>query len=119
MSAESGTHDDGPKRVHQRMEVGIAARLQTLDGLQNVRLVDLSQSGAHLILSEPAPLKQAVLSWLDFEVFGDIAWQRGDEAGLRFDGLLPLRILVETRRGAPLVVQEEALAAKEWVDGER
>lgn len=119
MSAESGTHDDGPQRVHQRMEVGIAARLQTLDGLQNVRLVDLSQSGAHLVLSEPAPLKQAVLTWLDFEVFGDIAWQRGANVGLQFDGLLPLRILVETRRRAPMVVQEEALAVKEWVDGER
>lgn len=119
MSAESGANDNGPQRVHQRMEVGIAARLQTLDGLQNVRLVDLSQSGAHLILSEPAPLKQAVLSWLDFEVFGDIAWQRGDDVGIQFDGVLPLRILVETRLRAPLVVQEEALDVKAWVDGER
>ena len=116
---EQPNTDSGSQRTHQRMEVGVAARLQTIDGLKNASLVDLSQSGAHLVLDEPVSGNQAVLFWLDFEVFGDIAWQRGNEVGIQFDGVLPLRILVETRRRAPLVVQEESLAVKQWVEGER
>ncbi len=116
---EQPNTDNEPQRTHQRMEVGIAARLQTIAGLKNGTLIDLSQSGAHLVLDEPVSGKQAVLFWLDFEVFCDIAWQNEKEVGLQFDGVLPLRILVETRRRAPLVVQEESLAIKEWVEGGR
>lgn len=116
---EQPSTDSEPQRTHQRMEVGVAARLQTIDGRKSASLVDLSQSGAHLVLDEPVFGKQAVLFWLDFEVFGDIAWQRGNEVGIQFDGVLPLRILVETRRRAPLVVQEESLAVRQWVEGER
>jgi len=111
-----------PRRGHPRLWLGLPAWLQTLDGPQRVRLVDLSQSGAHLVLSRPDPLRQAFLSWLTFEAFGDIVWQRGYEAGIRFDRLLPLGHMVETRKSAPTVVREESrdvrVAAKNWVGGD-
>ena len=118
------THTPGeePRRGHPRLRVGLPAWLQTLDGPQRVRLVDLSQSGAHLVLSDPKPLRQAFLSWLEFEVFGDIIWQRGYEAGMRFDRLLPLGHMVETRKSAPSVVRDEArdvrAAARNYVAGD-
>ena len=115
--------DDEPRRGHARLQLGIAAQLQTLDGPQRVRLMDLSQGGAHLVLSRPEPLKQAFLSWLGFEAFGDIVWQNAREAGMRFDRLLPLGQLVETRRCAPSVVRDEEHAtqdeARAWVTGDR
>ena len=119
MTKQGSIVPQGEERAHSRMQVGIAARLQTLEGPQDVRLVNISQNGAHVLLGKPVPIKQAFLSWLDFEVFGDIVWQKGDKVGMQFDGVLPIRILVETRQRAPFVVQEEALALREWVEGER
>ncbi len=83
--------------------------------------MDLSQGGAHVILSDANDIRKAVLTWLHFEAFGIVAWQDGQHIGLEFDRPLPLRVLVETRQRAPSVVGEEAmsaeLAAREWVAG--
>lgn len=118
-SPSAQTHT--PRRAHSRLRLGIAARLQTLAGVQAVRLIDLSQSGAQLILSEPADIRQAVLTWLNFEAFGSIVWREDDHIGMHFDEVLPFEHLIETRQRAPSVVREEAmeakLAAKRWVAG--
>jgi hypothetical protein len=110
-----------PRRAYSRLRLGISAQLETLDGRQRVRLIDLSQGGAHVILSKPGRLQQAVLTWLRFETFGTVAWQDGQHLGLHFDKLLPLPVLVETRFQAPTVVREEAMGAyetaREWVAG--
>jgi hypothetical protein len=116
--------DDGraPRRAFARLRLGIAARLETLDGRQKVRLIDLSQGGAHIILSDPGDIRQGVLTWLRFESFGAVAWVDGDHVGLEFDRPLPLAVLVETRQQAPTVVREEAMnaecAARDWVAGQ-
>jgi hypothetical protein len=117
-------HDDqAPRRAYSRLRLGISAQLQTLEGRQRVRLMDLSQGGAHVILSQPSgsDIRQAVLTWLDFETFGTVAWQDEQNLGLEFDRRLPLSVLVETRQRAPSVVREEAMvaeqAAREWVAG--
>ena len=121
MGEPSQVPEEEPRRGYPRLRLGMSAQLQTLEGPQRVRMLDLSQGGAHLYLSRPDPLRQAFLSWLGFEAFGDIVWQEGREAGIRFDRPLPLAQLVETRRQAPSVVQEEAqrveAAAREWVAG--
>jgi hypothetical protein len=95
--------------------------METLDGRQKVRLMDLSQGGAHVILSQQGDIRQAVLTWLHFETFGTVAWTDGPHIGLQFDKPLPLAVLVETRQRAPSVVREEAMgaeiAAREWVAG--
>lgn len=113
--------DQAPRRAFSRLRLGISAQLETLDGRQRVRLMDLSQGGAHLILSQPGDIRQAVLTWLHFETFGMVAWSDGPNLGLKFDKLLPLAVLVETRLQAPSVVRDEATmvqqAAREWVAG--
>ena len=117
-------HDDqAPRRAYSRLRLGISAQLQTLEGRQRVCLMDLSQGGAHVILSQPSSsdIRQAVLTWLEFETFGTVAWQDEQNLGLEFDRRLPLSVLVETRQRAPSVVREEAMvaeqAAREWVAG--
>ena len=122
MPDRSYAPNDEPRRDYARLRLGISAQLQTLDGPQRVRLMDLSQGGAHLVLSRPEPLKQAFLSWLGFEAFGDIVWQEGSEVGMRFDRPLTLGQLVETRHCAPSVVRDEEhdaqVAARAWVAGD-
>lgn len=109
------------RRNFARLEVGVMARLATLDGAQPVRLVDLSQGGAQLILSRPEEAGAGVLTWLNFETFGELAWQEEERIGLKFDQLLPPGCLAETRRRAPSVVRDEELGVsltKAWVAGE-
>jgi hypothetical protein len=108
------------RRASPRLPLGIGARFDTLDGRQNVRLIDLSQGGAHLILSQPGEVREGVIAWLGFDSYAAVAWQRGDHVGLEFDRPLPISWLVETRKRAPSVVQEEALGnemARAWVMG--
>jgi len=103
-----------PRRAFLRLHVGIDAYLDTLEGRQKVYLVDLSQSGAHVALSEPREVTEGVLSWLGFDTFAIAAWQRDDEVGLQFDRLLPLHYMVETRQRAPSLVLD---MAQDWVTG--
>lgn len=107
-----------PRRAHLRLQLGMPAQLETLDGRQRVRLIDLSQGGAHLLLSQESDLHEGMLTWLRFETFGMVVWREGLDVGLEFDKLLPLGVLVETRQQAPDVVrEEEEQAAREWVAG--
>jgi hypothetical protein len=103
-----------PRRAYARLELGLEAHFDTLDGRQSVRLVDLSQAGAHLVLSDPAPVSEGVLSWLRFDTFGVVVWQNEEHIGLQFDRLVPLPQLIETRHRAPSIVLE---MAQDWVAG--
>jgi len=107
-----------PRRAFPRLQLGISAQLETLEGRQRVRLMDLSQGGAHVVLSKPGDIKQGVLTWIRFETFGVVAWEDGKHVGFTFDQPLPLAVLVETRQRAPSVVrEEEERIAREWVEG--
>lgn len=109
------------RRAFLRLRVGIGARLETLAGSQKVRLIDLSQGGARLILSRTQDAGAGVLTWLNFETFAELAWQEEGHVGLKFDKLLALGCLVETRQRAPSVVRDEELGsnlAQAWVSGE-
>ena len=112
-----GSPPDGfdPRRAYSRLHVGIDATLETLEGRQTVCLVDLSQAGAHVVLSEPQTIREGVLRWLNFDTFGVAMWQGEEGVGLKFDRLLPAHILDETRERAPGLVLEMAQA---WVSGE-
>ena len=103
-----------PRRAYSRLHVGIDGTLETLEGRQAVRVVDLSPSGAHLVLSQPAKIREGVLRWLNFDNFGMTMWQDDEDVGLKFDRLLPEHILDETRARAPGLVLELAQA---WVAG--
>ena len=119
--AQLNANGDSPsRRACPRLPLGIGARFDTLDGRQKVRLLDLSQGGAHVILSEPGAISEGVLAWLGFDSYAAVAWQRDNHVGLAFDRPLPLAWLVATRKRAPSVVQEEAMGselARAWVSG--
>ena len=104
-----------PRREYSRLQLGIDAYLDTLDGRQKVRLMDLSQAGAHIVLSKPEVVKEGVLTWMRFDTFGITVWQREEDIGFKFDRLLPPHVLEETRQRAPAVVLEMAQA---WVSGD-
>lgn len=105
-------------RAFPRLQLGISAQLETLEGRQRVRLMDLSQGGARVILGNPGSIRECVLTWIRFETFAIVAWVDGKHVGLEFDKPLPLSVLVETRQRAPSVVREEAeRAAQDWVAG--
>lgn len=106
------------RRRHVRLRLGIPARLQTLDGRLNVRLINLSQSGARIALCAPEQVTEGVLEWLDYDTFAAQVWQAGDEVGLEFDRPLPREWLRATHTAAPDVVREEEIsAARDFVEG--
>jgi hypothetical protein len=115
------TSIESHRRGSSRLRLGIPARLETFDGPQHVRLLDLSQSGAQVLISPQLPFKSAVLGWLAFEAFGDVVWQTADHAGLQFDEPVPMDWIIETRQQAPAIVRNEKwsahAAAREWVAG--
>ena len=110
------------RRGHARLRLGIEAELMTLDGRKQVMLMDLSQSGARLLLQEHYRLDQAVLYWMDFEAFGEVVWQSGRELGLAFEEPISEATVLATRQWQP---REEALRSKaasrqfarNWVSG--
>jgi hypothetical protein len=109
-----------PRRTHSRLRLGIPARLLTLEGQQWVTLVDLSQSGARIVLGASGKVSGGLLRWLGFEAFGDPAWQAGEELALHFDEPIELGWLIETRQRAPVEVNRDVHArgaAREWVSG--
>ena len=120
MALPHATGETPSRRANPRLPLGIGARFDTLGGRQKVRLLDLSQGGAHVILSEPGEFREGVLAWLGFDSYAVVAWQREQHVGLEFDRPLPLAWLVETRKRAPSVVKEEAMGselARAWVEG--
>lgn len=106
------------RREHARLRLGIPASFETLDGRLKVRLVDLSQGGAHIVLPGDAAVRQGVLMWMRFDAFGMTVWQEGDEVGMKFERPVSLECLRETRSFAPDVVREEGMAAaRDFVAG--
>jgi hypothetical protein len=90
-----------PRRAHARLRLGVMARLLTLEGEQWVTLVDLSQSGARVVLGNSGKVSGGLLRWLGYEAFGDLVWQFGDELALQFDEPIDAAWLIDTRRRAP------------------
>ena len=108
------------RREHARLRVGIPAYFETLEGRLKVRLLDISQGGAHVLLPGETPIREGVLMWMRFDVFGMTVWQQGDELGMKFERPLPREWLIETREIAPDIVREEVLgltAARDFVEG--
>ncbi len=112
---------DPQPRSFGRLPLGIAAHLETIHGRKAVRLVDLSQGGAHIILPADMQIRDCVLIWLDFEAFCGSAWRKGEHLGLTFEEPLPIATLVATRNVAPSIIREQSLsaetAARDWVQG--
>jgi hypothetical protein len=105
------------RRQHARLSLGIPARFDTLDGRQQVRLVDLSRGGAHIVLQDETTATEGVLGWMEFETFGIVAWQEGENVGLEFDRPLSDACFAATRDFAPEIFREAARAFVAGMDG--
>lgn len=93
----------------------------TIEGSEPVLILDLSQVGARLACRSRNIPKRGILSWMEFESYGEKVWERGNMCGIRFEEELDLDVILMTRRRAPEEWKrnaEEAIsAAEKWVRG--
>lgn len=72
------------RRNSTRHPVKLIGRFVTHELNLRIQLEDISATGACFRLFHARPVKAGMLRWLDFAVFGDLAWQREDRCGLQF-----------------------------------
>lgn len=111
------------RRGNSRLRVRLPARLTTRADMLRGVLVDLSLSGASLIVPGTiVPGREAVLEWGRFDAFGEIVWRRADRCGIAFFEPLSPAVLIATRNLDALehLPQDRELArqvARGWVEG--
>lgn len=109
------------RRHHARLRLGIEADILGFDGPQKIILYDLSETGAKILLEQAYPISKGILTWLDYESFGDIVWRKGRWCGIHFDTPIDEQWLIRTRAASPAVEQlakEKLLKeAEEFVAG--
>ena len=108
------------RRRHSRLRLNLAGRLITLDGTLPVTLLDLSRTGAKIIVGRGVVrCGDAVLTWHRFEAFCTVAWIGGQQCGLDFDEPLPEDLLHKTRSVADADPDRNAsrAAARAWASG--
>ena len=112
--------DHQPRRSKARLRTGIPAALTTMDGRQEISLVDLSESGAGLVVRDAWRINGGVLKWMDYEVYGTVV-RRGDkDIGLRFEEPIDPDWVLETRKWLPALADDKAEIrrfARDWVKG--
>lgn len=123
MDTEQTTRQQVPagRRRHSRLRLNLAGRLITLDGTVPLTLLDLSRTGARIVLGQGlARGGDAVLTWDRFEAFCTIAWISGQQCGLDFDEPLHEDVLHKTRTIADADPHrnESRAAARAWASGQ-
>lgn len=111
--------DFQPRRGKARLRAGIPAYLLTVHGRCRVTLLDLSESGA-CVHYEGEQVRDGILEWLGYEVFGSVVRSRRDELGLRFEEPIAPAWVLETRDRLPEIARAEdqvSRFAREWARG--
>lgn len=115
------TKAEAGRRRHSRLRVHLPARLITLGGTFPVILLNLSFSGARVMIGSGAVSQggSAVLNWGAFEAFCTVAWAANGHCGLDFDEPLHPQVLLATRDLADITPRVDAsrVAAHDWVVG--
>ena len=115
-----------PVDVHYFKELSldaVPALAEALSGRRNVRLLDLSRSGAKLEGADlPSVGKDIVLRCAGLDTFGTIVWAEAEQCGIAFDEQIRLRDLVRLRDVAFAIDEsdftaEEIEAAADWTNG--
>jgi hypothetical protein len=112
--------DHKPRRGKARLRTGIPAALVTMDGRQDITLVDLSETGAGILVADPGHIAGGVLQWMGYEVYGAVVRRVGEDVGLQFDAPIDPAWVLETRAWLPELTDEKGRLrrfAKEWVGG--
>jgi hypothetical protein len=101
MASAAANLEHKPRRGKARLRAGVPAVLTTMNGRQVVSLVDLSESGAGLVVKDGWRLNGGVLKWMDYEVYGKVVRRSGDNIGLLFDEPINAAWVLETRAWLP------------------
>lgn len=120
MASTAETLDFQPRRGKARLRTGIPAALVTMEGRQEISLVDLSESGAGILVGDPGPIAGGVLKWMDYEVYGTVVRRVGEDVGLRFEEPIDMAWVLDTRAWLPALVDSKGQLrrfARDWVDG--
>jgi hypothetical protein len=115
------------RRSAARLRLSIPARFISLDGYSECILIDLSETGAQIVLAEP--LRRGALGYLQvarLEAFAEavrrVQGLRGGVNGLVFDDRLDPEAVLAVRRHAESFLQREQAALRDqvrrWVTGE-
>lgn len=122
MTAMRQSSGEEGRRDYLRLDLGLLAHIETLEGRKKVEIIDLSQGGARVKLLAPVEnIKDCVLVWLGFDTYATIGRRDGDELGLVFD--VPLRpvVIKKTREMAPRVWRNDSVylcaIARDFVQG--
>ena len=104
-------HPENPtRRDYMRLELGVIARLETLDGRRKVEIRDLSQGGARVkLLDHGEPFDKCVLCWLGFDSYAVVGRRIGKELGLVFDFPLRPAVIKKTREMAPRIWRNNSI----------
>lgn len=109
-----------PRRGKARLRTGIPAALVTMDGRQEISLVDLSESGAGILVADPGHIAGGVLQWMDYEVYGAVVRRVGKDVGLQFDEPIDPAWVLDTRMWLPELTDSKGQLrrfARDWVAG--
>jgi hypothetical protein len=112
--------DHTPRRGKARLRTGIPAALTSMEGRQEISLVDLSESGAGLIVKDGWRINGGVLKWMDYEVYGTVVRRGEQDIGLRFEEPIDHDWVLETRQWLPALADGKAEVrrfARDWVRG--
>ena len=86
------------RRRSPRMQLGMSARLITLDRTIPVVLENLSAEGARITLPAADDFVVGVLRWIDYHGFAEVVWREDCAVGLQFDQPISAEMLEVTRR---------------------
>ena len=86
-------------RQKRRAQVFMSGELIVAGKTAKITIRDISMNGAHIACNFPLVLGSAVrLKRADLEAAGEVAWTKGNEAGIKFDCPLELQ---ELQRSMP------------------
>lgn len=110
----------GGRRRDGRLRAELAATLATLTGKLQLSICDLSTAGARLRPHcEVKVGTQGVLTWLEFDAFGEVVWHNKGFVGVKFDQPIRPTVIFQTRRAceAGLAPSEDQIGdarAADW-----
>lgn len=112
------------RRAAPRVRIALPAYAQTVSGRKDVRLLDLSRTGAMLEgPSLPVTGQDVVIKCGGTDAFGVVVWARPERCGIRFDEPIPQEDVERQRLSGEFsarsgITPDQMQAAKAWATGQ-
>jgi hypothetical protein len=107
------------RRTEPRAIITLPASAEAISGNRNVKLLEVSRSGARLEGDGiPAAGKDVLIRCGRIEAFGAVAWAKAGRCGIHFDEALSLKDLFALRAlSNDAEMSDERQAAADWASG--